>query len=218
MYKLFYYPNNASLVVHFLLKEMNVSYELVLVDRKCNAQKSKEYLALNPTGRIPTLLDDELVIFESAAICLHLCEQNTDKHLMPLVTSANRAPFLQWLMYLTNTVQPALLVYFYPEKHTVNADELLNATELKSIIRAQEIRIGEMFELLDNQLIGRDYLIGDELSICDFYLLMLSIWADEFTKQPLDYTHLGAYLRRLTQLPSVIAVCEVEKISLTRYL
>lgn len=65
MYKLFYYPRNASWAPHLVLKELAVDHELILVDRKTNAHKSADYLALNPTGRIPTLIDGELIIFES---------------------------------------------------------------------------------------------------------------------------------------------------------
>lgn len=72
MYTLFFYPRNASWAPHMVLAEMGVDFELVLVDRKTNAQKSADYLLLNPTGRIPTLIDQDIVIFESAAICLHL--------------------------------------------------------------------------------------------------------------------------------------------------
>jgi glutathione S-transferase len=56
MYSLFYYPRNASWAIHILLRELQVEHQLVLVDRKQNAQKSLEYLKLNPTGRIPTLV------------------------------------------------------------------------------------------------------------------------------------------------------------------
>ena len=54
MYKLFYYPSNASLAPHLVLKELGVEFELELVDRKIDEHKSKEYLVLNPTGRMPT--------------------------------------------------------------------------------------------------------------------------------------------------------------------
>ena len=67
MYKLFYYPRNASWAPHLVLKELGVDHELILVDRKTNAHKSEQYMMLNPTGRIPTLIDGDLVIFESAA-------------------------------------------------------------------------------------------------------------------------------------------------------
>ncbi|MGI3027300.1 glutathione S-transferase N-terminal domain-containing protein, partial [Vibrio cholerae] len=78
MYQLYYYPNNASLAPHFLLHYMQLPYELVLVDKRTQSQKSPEYLKLNPAGRIPTLVDKGLAIFESPAICIHLCEQHPE--------------------------------------------------------------------------------------------------------------------------------------------
>ena len=114
MYKLFYYPRNASWAPHLVLKELGVDHELILVDRKTNAHKSADYLALNPTGRIPTLIDGELVIFESAAICLHLCDQHPQSNLAPKIGDPFRAEFLQWLFYLNSTLQPELMVYFTP--------------------------------------------------------------------------------------------------------
>ena len=71
MYQLYYYPLNASMAPHFILEALKVNFELIKVDRENNAQKSPEYLALNPAGRIPTLIDDGLAIFESPAICIH---------------------------------------------------------------------------------------------------------------------------------------------------
>ena len=75
MYTLFYFPRNASFAPHMLLAHLGVPYQLELVDRISAAQKSDAYLALNPTGRIPTLVDDQTVLFESAAICLYLSEK-----------------------------------------------------------------------------------------------------------------------------------------------
>ncbi len=212
MYKLYYYPCNASLAPHFLLKEMGVEFELLLVDRKSNAQKSAEYLALNPAGRIPTLTDGGLVIFESPAICLYLCEQNPETGLIPSPGHPDRAAFYQWLMYLTNTVQAELMVYFYPEKHTTDMN---NTASIKA---AQQERVTGMLELLDKELESSDFLVGDRLSACDYFLLMLCIWADEFSKPPLDFPNLGNYLRKLAQRKAVQNVCRKEKISLQSYL
>lgn len=66
MYQLYYYPANANAAPPMLLQEFGVDYELVLVDRTANAQKSKEYLKLNPSGRIPALIDQDMVLFEAA--------------------------------------------------------------------------------------------------------------------------------------------------------
>lgn len=78
MYHLYYYPCNASLAPHFILKHLPVAHELILVERQSKAQKSPEYLALNPAGRIPTLTFDNQVLFESAAICWFLAETHPD--------------------------------------------------------------------------------------------------------------------------------------------
>ena len=85
MFKLYYYPNNASLAPHFLLHHVKADYELVLVDRKLNAQKSKAYLRLNHSGKIPTLVDGEQVICESAAICIHIAETFPEYELIPKI-------------------------------------------------------------------------------------------------------------------------------------
>jgi len=211
LYKLFYFPRNASWAPHLLLEEMGVDYELFLVDRKTNAQKSEQYMALNPTGRIPTLIDDNSVIFESGAICLHLCEQNPQAHLMPKVGDPNRALFYQWLFYLTTTVQPELMMHIYPSRHT--ADQ----TATTSIIQAQEVRINEMFALLDEQLGDKEYLLGNSISACDFFLFMLSHWGSGFKQPPLSFGNLGRYLRSLARRPAVQKVCYIERTSLSAY-
>ena len=76
MLQLHYYPGNASMAPHLLLEELGVAYELKLVDRTQQAHKSAEYLLLNPNGLIPVLVDGDLVLYETAAICLHLLDTN----------------------------------------------------------------------------------------------------------------------------------------------
>jgi len=196
---------------HFILEEMGIDYKLQLVDRKSNAHKSNEYLALNPTGRIPTLVDDGLAIFESAAICLHLCDNNPEKSLMPKVGDKNRPLFYQWLMYLNNTVQAELMIYFYPQKHTSNS------TDINAIVQTQEQRITDMFALLDTELEGRSYLVGSSITVCDYFLFMLAVWADEFKQPPLSFKNLSLYLKKLAKRDTVIKVCKKENLSLVDY-
>ena len=114
-------------------------------------------------------------------------------------------------MYLNNTVQAELMVYFYPEKHTTDQSSTAN------IVAAQESRVTEMFHLLDNELEDKSYLVGDSITVCDYFLLMLSIWADEFTKPPLSFPNLGRYLRNLAKRKAIQKVCKKENLSLTAY-
>jgi len=208
MYKLYYYPKNASLAPHLILEHLNEDFELLLVDRDNNQQKSPEYLKLNPAGRIPTLIHDNLVVFESSAICIYLCEQHLESTLMPSLGDPNRAHFYQWLMYLNNTVQTEFLVYFYPEKYTTNQGCIA------SIKEAQEVRLIGMFDLLDKQLEGRSYLVSDDITVCDYFLLMVSIWGRHLPKPPLAFTNLGPYLKKLADQDVVKRVFEKEGISI----
>ena len=67
MYQLHYFPANANAAPHMVLEELGAKYELLLVDRTKDAQKSREYLKINSNGRIPTLIDNNLVLSEAAA-------------------------------------------------------------------------------------------------------------------------------------------------------
>lgn len=196
---------------HFILEELNVDFELIIVDRKSNAQKSPDYLALNPAGRIPTLIDNGFAIFESPAICIHLAEAHPSSNLIPRIGDKNRALFLQWMMFLTNTVQAELMLYSYPQKHTTDVGTT------KSIVEAQEDRITEMFRLLDQELENKDFLIGQSISACDYFLFMLAVWADELKKPPLSFNNLSKYLCKLAQRDAIIKVCKKENLSLTDY-
>lgn len=183
---------------------------MILVDRKSSEQKSKEYLLLNPSGRIPTLSDTDTVIFESAAIFLYLCEKHPELGLIPVAGSPERAKFYQWLFYLNSTVQPELMVYFYPQKHTTGE-------ETQKIVKAQESRVTEMFSLIDQELSGKEFLVGSRVTVCDYFLFMLSHWASGFSKPPLSFAYLGAYLRNLAKREAVVSVCTKEGTSLEMY-
>ena len=91
-------------------------YRRVLVDRTQNRHKAPDYLRLNPNGLIPVLTDGELVLYECAAIVLHLADTHPQAHLAPPLGTPQRAEFYKWLMWLTNSLQATLIVYFYPER------------------------------------------------------------------------------------------------------
>jgi glutathione S-transferase len=110
--RLHYYPSTAAMIPHIVLEELGVPYERVLVDRAQNAHKAPEYLRLNPNGLLPVLTDGELVLYETAAIVLHLCDKHPKGKLAPELGSTERAHFYKWLVWLTNTVQATLITYF----------------------------------------------------------------------------------------------------------
>ena len=135
---------------HILLRELGVPFELRLVDRTQNAQKMTAYLQLNPNGLIPVLADTDanLILYEAAAICLHLCDKHAAAGLAPAPGTVGRAHFYKWLIWLTNTLQAALIIYFYPER-LVNAGNDSGAMQVK--VQA-EIKVGVLLDQLDAEL------------------------------------------------------------------
>jgi len=211
LFKLYYYPNNASLAPHFLLHHLNADYELLLVDRKSNSHKSADYLKLNPAGRIPTLVVDEQAIFESSAICMHICDLHPESQLMPSIGSPQRPLFYQWLAFLNNTLQAELMVRYYPQRHT--NDE----TTITNVVAAQDERIAHALSIINEQLEHNRYLLGDRLTACDYFLFMLAEWSLPIEKSPLTFKHLAAYLKQLSCNSTIRAVCGIEGIDLTPF-
>jgi len=95
---LYYYPGNASMAPHMVLEEIGAPFELRLVDREKNAHKACDYLRLNPNGVIPAFVDGDLVLFESAAVCLYLADLYPASRLAPELGTAERAQFYKWLI------------------------------------------------------------------------------------------------------------------------
>jgi glutathione S-transferase len=206
MLRLHYFPGNASLTPHVLLEELGVPYELALVDRDANAHRSPAYLRLNPAGRIPVLEDGELVVFETAAIVLHLLDtRDLENRLAPKVGTPERARFYQWLMYLTNTVQAEAHPFFYPDQHTTDA-----ATAPAVKARA-EANWGEMHALLDRELAARGpYLLGAQYSALDPYLAMLVRWGRFCASPPRNLPALGKLARLVAERPAFARTMQQE--------
>ena len=211
MYTLFYYPGNANLAPHMLLEEIGAPYELALVDRTNNAHKTAEYLKMNPSGRIPVLVDTHsnppLALFETAAICLHLCDRHRQANLAPpTLGSPERAQFYKWLMYLTNTLQSELITYFYPGRIT---DDETGAAVVR---RHAEERIGGMLAILERALdeSGGPWLLGAQYSALDPYLMMLCRWTRGMGRPARTYARLGTFLAAMAARPAVQRAFEQE--------
>jgi glutathione S-transferase len=211
MITLHYYPGNASLAPHMLLEELGVPFELALVDRANAAHKSAEYLKLNPNGKIPVLVDGDLVLFETAAICLHLVDTHPDARLAPPLATPERAHFYKWLIWSTNTLQAMLMHFVYPER-LVDEGNTSGAAQVKAHAEAQ---IGGMLDLLDRELAShrKPWLLGDAYSAVDPYVLMLGRWTRSFARPARSLPNLGPYLQRVLARPAVQRAFATEKLA-----
>ena len=197
MLTLYYYPGNASLLPHMMLREMGVPFELRLVDRSQNAQKSAEYLKLNPSGRIPVLVDGDLVLFEAAAIVLHLVDKYPDSGLAPPIGAKDRSDFYRWIIHLTNTPQVEFRAWFYPHEH------VMDEAAAPSVKQAAEQRLYRMFDVISEQLGDRTWLVGDRFSAADLFLFMLMRWSRGMPRPARTIPNLNALAERVAARPSV---------------
>ena len=211
MITLHYFPGNASFTPHVLLHEIGAPFELVKVDRANNAHKSPAYLKLNPNGQIPVLVDGDLVLYETAAIALHLADTHPAAGLVPALGSAERAQFYKWLMWLTNTLQASLMHYFYPERMVDEG----NADGAAQVRAHAQVKVADCLAQLDSQLAahGGPWLLGTQYSAADPFAFMLCRWTRGFADKPArDYPHISLYLQRMLARPAVQRVFAAEQL------
>lgn len=205
MIELHYFPGNASMAPHILLHELGLPFTLRLVDRTQNAHHQPAYLALNPNGQIPVLRDSDLVLYEAAAICLHLADRAPGAGLLPPLGTPERAQAYKWLVWMTNTLQATLMHYFYPER-IVDEGAAACAAQVKAHAQA---KVGGLLDQIEAQLAGHGqaWLLGDRYGVCDAYGFMLCRWTRGFegTASPPARTRpaIAAWLQRLQARPAV---------------
>ncbi|MHC9013539.1 glutathione S-transferase family protein [Stenotrophomonas rhizophila] len=200
-------PSTAALVVHWLLLELQIEHELVLLDFDKREHKDAAYLALNPTGLVPTLSIDGLVLTEAAAIALHLADRHPEAALLPAPGTADRAEAYRWMFWCANTVQPAYRAWFYPQE--MAGPEHVDATRQ----RARERLEGAWQHLTEHLSTRGPYVLGESLSVVDFMLVMLMRWSRNMPTPSDTWPALKAYADRLKARPAFAEVYRREGIT-----
>ena len=170
-------------------------------------RRARTYLERNPLGRIPTLVDGDLVLFESAAICLHLADRHPEARLAPAIATDERAQLYKWLMFLTNTIQPDHMAFFYADRYTTDP----RGTD--AVAAAAEVRLQTAYAVIDEAL-RRDgpYLLGRDVSVADFYLLMLIRWGAKQRNHPKYLSGIRRCAELLLQRASVQRAAATERL------
>ena len=196
MYRLYGAPGRASAAPEAVLEELGVAYEYVDVDLD-DPVKVAEYRRLNPRGLVPTLIDGDRAIAESAAICVYLCDRHPEGGLAPPLGTLDRGTFYQWMFYLSNTLQSAYMQYIYPARYY---------TDVQGAPRLQAdagTRIAAMWRELDAALAPGPFLLGERMSACDIYLHMLSTWHREAIVPLVQFPNVHRALALVAARPGV---------------
>jgi glutathione S-transferase len=207
--RLFFLPGAGSFAPHVLLEETGVPHELIRVvrDEHSVPVEPADYLHLNPSGRVPTLVwADGTVQTESAAICLVLAEAAGRDSLIPAVGTPARREVLSRLTFLTNTVQIAILRARYPDRFA--DDDAGRASVAASGNR-------DLRELRDRCAAwyadGTPFLRGEEPGVDDLFLGMLIRWTRLSAVPWWDDATLSGFYDRFHAVPSVARAREQEQ-------
>ena len=194
MIKLYHAPLTRSARILWLLEELGLPYELEQVafqppDKKYFGQKT-------PTGKLPTIEDGDVVMFESGAIVEYILERYGDGRLAPPPGSSQRAAFLQWLHFAESTAFPPLGILVWLRRYRGDPEDIA------ALLADAQRRADASFEFLERELGERPYLLGDEFSAADI-MMGFTLASARFLRL-LDgrYPKLNAYFDRLAVRPA----------------
>jgi glutathione S-transferase len=193
MMKLYGFPPTRSIRVLWTLRELGVDFEFVTVNLMAGENRSPEFLALNPAGKVPVLVDGDFVLTESVAIVLYLAEKYAEKGLLPTAVEA-RARVHRWLLFsATELEQPlwriARHTAIYPKEKRLADEVLLARQDFES-----------MAAVMEEHMKGRTFLVGDSMTVADLVAAYTLDWANEV--HLLDVTpRLRAYMEEMYARP-----------------
>jgi glutathione S-transferase len=200
--KLYYSPGACSLAPHIAAKEEGLALDLVRVDLKTHrTEHGEDYRQLNPKGYVPALgLDDGTLLTENVAILPFIADQKPEAGLAPPPQSMARTRLLEWLGFLATELHKA----FGPIFH--HGDDTLEAEARDTIEK--------WLAYIADQLVGRDFLMGEHFTVADAYLFVILRWCD-IAKIPLSgFPILASYRARIAARPAVQAAMREERLKL----
>jgi glutathione S-transferase len=196
MIKLYYSPQSRAARPRWLLEEIGAPYELVRLSLATGDQRQPQYLAVNPNGTVPTLIDGELTLFESAAICQYLADKFPDKRLAPPLGTPARGLYYQWIHYAMSGLEPPAVTIF---QHTIQKPE---AERIPALVTEAKKQLAASLRVVDRALAGRTNILGDQFTAADVMIGSTLAWAQMMGLLGSDLQAIPAYLGRLAARPA----------------
>lgn len=181
-----------------LVKHLGLQAEFIEVDANAGGLRAPDYTALNPNRKAPTLIDGELVLWESSAIMAHLCIK-AGSDMWPAANPAEQVEVLRWLSWSDGHWSPAVGPYYF--EHIVKATFGLGAPD-RAALEPKAKELGRFARVLDAHLAGRDFAACGRLTIADFQLAsMASYWKE--AEMPFEaHPNIVRWLEGLARIPA----------------
>jgi glutathione S-transferase len=194
MIKLYGAPRTSAGRCYFLLEELGVDYEAAPLDMKAREHQSSEFLKLNPNGKVPCLIDDDFVIWESLAINQYLAEKYKPELLGS--TPQEKGRIQQWSIWSlvelqTPMVDVIIQTLFMPEEKRDHG----------VIDRAMK-RIPVALQILDDHMEGRTYIAGEKITLGDFNVASIVNIANTVKVPLTPFPNISQWMARMTERPS----------------
>jgi glutathione S-transferase len=213
--KLYFAPGACSFVPHSLLEASGEPFEPVLVKLHKNEQNSPDYLAVNPRGQVPVLVDGGETITQILAIILWLDERFPEQQFLPRERVA-RSRVLQVLAWMNNTVHPTFTHVFMPHKFAGSPEAQAELKQFNAqVYRGYLAEIDAMAQRA--AAAGQAFLGGDRFGPLDAYSLTLLRWGGFAGIDPAGFQALWAHVQKIAQLPPVARAIERERLQLNVY-
>lgn len=192
--KLYWAPQTRSTRAFWILEELAIEYEAVAVDiRAEDRTDSAEFRSASPMGKVPAIVDGDVCMSESAAICLYLADRYSAASLAPAIDDPMRGKYLYWTLYTPSVVEPAM-------------------SEKFNNIESNHGRSGwgdfdSMIQVFDNALDGKEWILGDRFSAADVMLGSSAVFLRMFDMLP-ETNNLNAYADRCLARPAYAAAMQ----------
>ena len=163
MLTFYWSPRSSATRIYWAIEELGIPYEKVRIDLQAGDQRKPDYLALNPNGKVPLVVDDGVPVFESMAILIHLGQQyGQDKGLWPAVGAKAHGQALAWLVWVAATLSPTMFRYLantqdrFPAEARNPKQAEMAKTELEKLIGMVEARLTK-----------QPFMVGDSFTYVD---------------------------------------------------
>jgi glutathione S-transferase len=191
--KLYEFAPTRSIRARWTLQELGVDFESVTVNLQRGEHRRPEFLRLNPAGKLPVLVDGDVVLNESVAIVLYLARKYPDRGFLP-EDPASRADLDRWLLFTATELEQPLWriarnTFLYPEQQRQATDVPIAGREFK-----------EMASIVETHLRGRTFVVGDSVTVGDFVLAYTLDWGNEAGLLG-DFPILNGYVERMYARP-----------------
>lgn len=197
--KLYIKPGACSLSPHIILRESGLDFSITKVDLATKrTEHNEDFLAINPKGQVPALLlDDGSLLTEGAVIVQFLADKVPDRQLLAPMGSLTRYHTLEWLNFIATELHKTFSPLFKPQ----------TPEEYKVAVREQ---LEQKFAYVNEELNGKQWLMGLRFTVADAYLFTVTRWAYALGLDLNGLTHLEAFMARMKARPSVAAALAAE--------